>query len=82
MIRVGAGALLGTLLGGRVSISIICTHYMSLAMVIAICYSAVRKQFGPTEENELPVIEYQAQVRMSILSSCARFGRYYIVIHA
>lgn len=38
---------------------------MSLALVIAVRYCAVRKQFGPTKENEWPVIEYQTQVRTS-----------------
>lgn len=39
-----------------------CSQYMILALTIAIRYCAVRKQFGPTENNELPVIEYQSQV--------------------
>lgn len=37
---------------------------MVIALTIAIRYCAVRKQFGPTEDNELPVIEYQTQVRI------------------
>jgi len=40
----------------------ICAQYMSIAITIAVRYCAVRKQFGPTENNELPVIEYQTQV--------------------
>lgn len=42
----------------------ICSQYMVIALTIAIRYCAVRKQFGPTEDNELPVIEYQTQVRI------------------
>jgi len=56
------GSSLGALSGGRVGITMICAHYMSIALTIAIRYCAVRKQFGPTENNELPVIEYQTQV--------------------
>jgi len=56
------GSSLGALSGGRVAITMICAHYMSIALIIAIRYCAVRKQFGPTENNELPVIEYQTQV--------------------
>ncbi|XP_032687602.1 peroxisomal acyl-coenzyme A oxidase 3 isoform X2 [Odontomachus brunneus] len=55
------GSSLGALSGGRVAITNICSEYMSLAIVIAIRYCAVRRQFGPTEDNELPVIEYQTQ---------------------
>ncbi|KAL0099821.1 hypothetical protein PUN28_019911 [Cardiocondyla obscurior] len=55
------GSSLGALSGGRVSITGICAQYMTLALTIAIRYSAVRRQFGPTKDNELPVIEYQTQ---------------------
>ncbi|XP_018398921.1 PREDICTED: peroxisomal acyl-coenzyme A oxidase 3 isoform X2 [Cyphomyrmex costatus] len=55
------GSSLGALSGGRVMITTICTQYMVIALTIAIRYCAVRKQFGPTEDNELPVIEYQTQ---------------------
>lgn len=55
------GSSLGALSGGRVTITGICYHYMVIALTIAIRYCAVRKQFGPTEDNELPVIEYQTQ---------------------
>ncbi|XP_012224250.1 peroxisomal acyl-coenzyme A oxidase 3 [Linepithema humile] len=55
------GSSLGALSRGRVTITVMCAHYMTLALTIAIRYCSVRKQFGPTEENELPVIEYQSQ---------------------
>ncbi|XP_018347998.1 PREDICTED: peroxisomal acyl-coenzyme A oxidase 3 isoform X2 [Trachymyrmex septentrionalis] len=55
------GSSLGALSGGRVTITGICYQYMAIALTIAIRYCAVRKQFGPTEDNELPVIEYQTQ---------------------
>ena len=37
--------------------------HMRLALTIAIRYCACRKQFGPSKDEEWPVIEYQAQVR-------------------
>ncbi|XP_039308037.1 peroxisomal acyl-coenzyme A oxidase 3-like [Solenopsis invicta] len=55
------GSFLDGLTISRVSITTICAHYMTIAITIAIRYSAVRKQFGPTEDKELPVIEYQTQ---------------------
>ena len=34
-------------------------------------YSAVRKQFGPTSSEEIPVIEYQMQVELGCINiSC------------
>ena len=29
-------------------------------------YSAIRKQFGPTPDEEIPVIEYQLQVSVYV----------------
>ena len=58
-----AGASLGALSTGRVTITMICSMYLTLATVIAIRYVAVRKQFGPSVKEEWPVIEYQVQVK-------------------
>lgn len=53
---------MGSLLAGRVAIVNFCTSNLHKAVVTAVRYSAVRKQFGPTAGAELPVIEYQLQV--------------------
>ncbi|XP_059045265.1 peroxisomal acyl-coenzyme A oxidase 3 [Achroia grisella] len=56
------GAAMGILSGGRVHITGIITTYLQKAIVIAVRYSCVRKQFGPDNSTEeLPVIEYQQQ---------------------
>ncbi|KAM3961267.1 acyl-CoA oxidase 3 isoform 2-T2 [Aphomia sociella] len=56
------GAAMGILSGGRVHITGIITIYLQKAIVIAIRYSGVRKQFGPENSTEeLPVLEYQQQ---------------------
>ncbi|XP_012272767.1 peroxisomal acyl-coenzyme A oxidase 3 isoform X2 [Orussus abietinus] len=55
------GLSLGALSMGRSNITVISTMNASLAMIIAIRYCAVRKQFGPSQEEEWSVIEYQAQ---------------------
>ncbi|ESO97330.1 hypothetical protein LOTGIDRAFT_159357 [Lottia gigantea] len=54
------GASLGALSGGRVGITGMAVVNIKLAITIAIRYSAVRRQFGPAEE-EIPVLEYQLQ---------------------
>ncbi|KAL8581251.1 hypothetical protein ACOMHN_038351 [Nucella lapillus] len=54
------GASLGALSGGRVGITGMGTTNLKNAVTIAIRYSAVRRQFGPGED-EIPVLEYQLQ---------------------
>lgn len=56
------GASLGSLSVGRLSIVNICVAYITKAVPIAIRYTAVRKQFGPPNGEELPVLEYQLVV--------------------
>lgn len=58
------GASLGSLSAGRLSIVNICVAYITKAVPIAIRYTGVRKQFGPPNGEELPVLEYQLVVIM------------------
>lgn len=56
------GASLGVLSGGRVHITSISTNYLQKAVVIAVRYSAVRRQFGEEgAAEETPVLLYQQQ---------------------
>lgn len=55
------GMTLGSLSMGRVAIVGICATNLVKGIVISIRYSAVRRQFGPENQEELPVIEYQLQ---------------------
>lgn len=56
------GASLGILSGGRVHITSISTNFLQKAIVIAIRYSGVRRQFASDDAaEESAVIEYQQQ---------------------
>lgn len=55
------GAVLGTLMAGRTVITGIAEINGIKALTIAIRYAAVRKQFGPNE-NEISIIEYPTHV--------------------
>ena len=55
------GAVMGQLSLGRVAICFITTSQTIMASAIAIRYSSTRCQFGPVNQEEIPVIEYQMQ---------------------
>lgn len=55
------GAVLGVLSGGRIGITNLVTTNLIMAVTIATRYSFRRKQFGPVDGEELPIIEYQMQ---------------------
>lgn len=55
------GVMLGTLSMGRVGIVGMSVANLEKALTIGIRYSAARRQFGPPNEQELPIIEYQLQ---------------------
>lgn len=52
---------LSTLSAGRIGIIRMCAVNHLKALIIAIRYSCARKQFGPTNDEEVPVMEYQLQ---------------------
>ncbi|XP_036902383.1 peroxisomal acyl-coenzyme A oxidase 3 isoform X2 [Sturnira hondurensis] len=59
--RQRSAASLGILSTGRACIMSISVTNLKLAVCIALRFSATRRQFGPTDGEEIPVLEYQLQ---------------------
>uniref|UniRef100_T1K448 Acyl-coenzyme A oxidase n=1 Tax=Tetranychus urticae TaxID=32264 RepID=T1K448_TETUR len=55
------GITLGVLSSGRIFIILFSISNLQSALTIAVRYSAVRRQFGPSNGEEIPVLEYQSQ---------------------
>lgn len=56
------GMSLRSLSGGRVFIMTMSAVNLKLAVSIAIRFSATRRQFGPEDGEEVPVLEFPMQV--------------------
>jgi len=55
--------MLGTLVGGRVSVALAGLSTSKSALTIAIRYGARRRQFGPAGEAETPLLDYRTHQR-------------------
>ncbi len=55
--------MLGTLVGGRISVAAAALSAAKSGLTIAIRYGARRRQFGPTGESEVPILDYRTHQR-------------------
>jgi acyl-CoA oxidase len=55
--------MLGTLVGGRMSVALSSLSVAKVGLTIAIRYGAVRRQFGPAEGAEIPLLDYRTHQR-------------------
>lgn len=75
--------MLGTLVGGRVSVGGISLSASKSALSIAVRYGAMRRQFGPVGERESTLLNFRAHQRrlMPLLANAyaLTFGQRYVV---
>ncbi|MDW3649524.1 MAG: acyl-CoA dehydrogenase [Bacteroidia bacterium] len=55
--------MLGTLVGGRISVPMAGLSAAKSGLAIAIKFAAVRKQFGPAGQAEIPILNYRTHQR-------------------
>ena len=56
-------AMIGALIGGRVSLTGTSLEVAKLGLTIAIRYAAERTQFGPPKQAEIPIMDYLSHQR-------------------
>jgi acyl-CoA oxidase len=73
--------MLGTLVGGRISISAAALSAARVGLTIAVRYSAERRQFGPEGSPEVPLLTYPLQQRALIPRLAATYALHFAVAH-
>ncbi|GMJ08676.1 acyl-CoA oxidase 2 [Hibiscus trionum] len=68
-------AMLGELVGGRVALAYSSVGFLKISVTIAVRYSLLRQQFGPPEQPEVSILDYQSQQQklMPMLASTYAF---------
>ncbi|XP_068641072.1 acyl-coenzyme A oxidase 2, peroxisomal [Aristolochia californica] len=76
-------ATLGELVGGRVGLAYSSVGVLKIAVTIAVRYSLIRQQFGPSKQPEISILDYQSHQHklMPMLAStyAFHFGTKYLV---
>jgi acyl-CoA oxidase len=71
--------MLGTLVGGRVSIAAASVSAAKTGLTIAVRYSNARRQFGPSGESEVPILDYLTQQRALLPAVATTYGLHFAV---
>lgn len=73
--------MLGTLVGGRVSVAAASATAMKSALAIATRYGARRRQFGPAGEAEEPLLDYRSHQRRLMPRIARCYGLSFAINH-
>ena len=71
--------MLGTLVAGRISIALGSLSAAKTGLAIAIRYGDRRRQFGPSGEPEVPILDYLAQQRALFPALATTYGLHFAV---
>ncbi len=71
--------MLGTLVAGRISIAAASVSAAKTGLTIAVRYSARRRQFGPSGEPEVPILDYLTQQRALLPAVAATYGLHFAI---
>lgn len=69
--------MLGTLVGGRVSVALAALAATKSALTIAVRYGSQRRQFGPADEPEIRVLDYLAHQRRLLPRLATTYGLHF-----
>jgi len=73
--------MLGTLVGGRVSVAAAGVSVSKTALTIAIRYAAMRRQFGPEDAPETPILDYPIHQRRLLPRLATTYALNFAVRH-
>ncbi|MFW6200690.1 MAG: acyl-CoA dehydrogenase family protein, partial [Gemmatimonadota bacterium] len=71
--------MLGTLVGGRVSIAAASVSAAKTGLTIAVRYSDRRRQFGPSGEPEVPILDYLVHQRLLLPRLATTYALHFAV---
>lgn len=71
--------MLGTLVAGRISIAAASVSVAKTALTIGVRYSARRRQFGPEDQSEVPILSYTTQQRLLFPKLAATYALHFAV---
>lgn len=68
--------MLGTLVGGRISVAAAAVSAAKTGLAVAVRYGALRRQFGPPGEPEVRILDYQAHQRRLLPRLAAAYAHH------
>ena len=71
--------MLGTLVGGRISIAAASVSAAKTGLVIAVRHGERRRQFGPSGGDEVPLLHYRVHQRLLLPRLAATYGFHFAV---
>lgn len=74
-------AMLGELVGGRVGLAFGSVGVLKTSVTIAVRYSLVRQQFGPPNEPEIAILDYQSQQQKLMPMLASTYAFHFAAVH-